>query len=97
MSAAKTLEASLTAAEERILTLVSQSMTNREIASRLMISPATVKRHLENILRKLQVRNRVEAAIYSLSMACCPTRGSTECPLAAWRKGRNGQQKKWAD
>ena len=97
MSAAKTLEASLTAAEGRILTLVSQSMTNREIASRLMISPATVKRHLENILRKLQVRNRVEAAIYSLSMACCPTRGSTECPLAAWRKGRDGQQKKWAD
>ena len=35
MSAAKTLEASLTAAEERILTLVSQSMTNREIASQV--------------------------------------------------------------
>ncbi len=63
MSAAKTLEAILTAAEERVLTLVSQSMTNREIASRLGVSPATVKRHVENILRKLKVRNRVEAAI----------------------------------
>jgi len=89
MSTAKTLEAILTAAEQRVLTLVSQSMTNREIAFRLGISPATVKRHLENILRKLKVRNRVEAAIYGLSMAGCPARSSTECPLVAWRKGRD--------
>jgi len=97
MCAAKTREAILTAAEERVLTLVSQSMTNREIASSLGVSPATVKRHLENILRKLKVRNRVEAAIYSLSMACCLARSSTECPLAAWRKGRDSQREKWAD
>jgi DNA-binding CsgD family transcriptional regulator len=62
-------EAVLTAAEKRVLTLVSQSMTNREIGSSLEISPATIKRHLENILRKLGVRNRVEAAIFHLSMA----------------------------
>jgi DNA-binding CsgD family transcriptional regulator len=97
MNSRKTLEAILTAAEERVLTLVSQSMTNREIASRLGISPATVKRHIENILRKLKVRNRVEAAIYSLSMAGCPARSSTECPLVAWRKGRDSQRGKWAD
>lgn len=97
MCAAKTLEANITAAEERVLKLVSQSMTNREIASKLRISPATVKRHLENILRKLQVRNRVEAAIYSLSMAGCPVRDSAECPLTAWRKGRVSQRDKWAD
>ena len=97
MCAAKTREAILTAAEERVLTLVSQSMTNREIASNLGVSPATVKRHLENILRKLKVRNRVEAAIYGLSMACRPARSSTQCPLAAWRKGRDSQREKWAD
>jgi DNA-binding CsgD family transcriptional regulator len=97
MSAAKTLGAILTAAEERVLTLVSQSMTNREIASSLGISPATVKRHLENILRKLQVRNRVEAAIYSLSMAGCPARNRSECPLELWRKGRVASEIKWAD
>lgn len=94
MRAPKTLEAILTAAEERVLRLVSQSKTNREIASTLGISPATVKRHLENILRKLQVRNRFEAAIYSLSMAGCHARGNGDCLLAAWRKwhdnGRNG-------
>ena len=97
MRAAKTLDAIVTAAEERVLTLVSQSMTNREIASSLGVSPATIKRHLENILRKLKVRNRVEAAIYGLSMACSPARSSTQCPLAAWRKGRDSQREKWAD
>jgi DNA-binding CsgD family transcriptional regulator len=94
MKAAKSFRAVLTATEERVLALVSQSMTNREIASRLGISPATVKRHLENILRKLQVRNRVEAAIYSLSMAGCRAAHHGDCPLAAWRKwhdnGKNG-------
>lgn len=89
MSAAKTLKAILTAAEERVLKLVSQSMTNREIASRLGISTSTVKRHMENILRKLQMRNRIEAAIFGLSMAGCAARSGAECPLAAWRKGRD--------
>lgn len=88
MNASKSFEAILTAAEGRVLTLVSQSMTNREIASSLGISPATVKRHLENILRKLQVRNRIEAAIYGLSMAGCHAHSNGDCPLAAWRRWR---------
>ena len=87
----------LTAAEKRVLGLVSQSHTNREIAASLGVSPATIKRHLENILRKLGVRNRVAAAIYGLSMAECSARSSDECPLAAWRKGRDSQRDKWAD
>ena len=86
----------LTATEKRVLGLVSQSQTNREIAASLGISPATVKRHLENILAKLQVRNRIEAAIYGLSMAQCPARSSAECPLLAWRKERDRQSDKWA-
>lgn len=63
-------------------------MTNREIASSLGISPATVKRHLENSLRKLRVRNRVEAAIYGLSMTECHVSCHTDCPLAVWRRSR---------
>lgn len=82
--AANVSEAVLTAAEKRVLTAVSRSLTNREIAVSLAISPATVKRHLENILRKLGVRNRVEAAIFYLSMATRCT--SNDCPLTAWRK-----------
>jgi DNA-binding CsgD family transcriptional regulator len=85
----------LTRAEERVLKLVSQSKTNREIAASLGISPATVKRHLENIFRKLHVRNRIEAAIYSLSLAGCYFDDNNgDCPLAVWRRrrdnGRNG-------
>jgi|SRR6516164_2932133 DNA-binding CsgD family transcriptional regulator len=86
MRVGKTSDANLTAAEQRVLRLVTQSNTNREIASILGISPATVKRHVENILRKLQVRNRVEAAIYSLSMSECDRRKESDCPLAVWRR-----------
>jgi DNA-binding CsgD family transcriptional regulator len=93
MKAAELFEASLTTAEKRVLRLVSQSMTNREIASSLSISPATVKRHVENIFRKLHLRNRVEAAIYALSILECDKRNGADCPLAAWRRryeSRNG-------
>ena len=51
---------------KRVLDLVSLAKTNKEIAAVLGIRPATVKRHLENLLRKLGVRNRIEAAIYGL-------------------------------
>jgi len=62
----------LTAAEKRVIVLVSRAKTNKEIAAVLGISPATVKRHLENILRKLQLKNRVAAAIYALRNIGCP-------------------------
>ena len=77
----------LTAAEQRVLSLISQSKTNREIAAVLKISPATVKRDVENILRKLRLRNRVEAAIYGLTRGGCPARGRAQCPLKKWRNG----------
>jgi DNA-binding NarL/FixJ family response regulator len=54
----------LTNMENRVLTLVTMAKTNKEIACALGISPATVKRHIENLLRKLRLRNRVEAAVY---------------------------------
>jgi DNA-binding NarL/FixJ family response regulator len=82
---AKSSEAVLTAAEKRVLTLVSQAMTNREIASSLEISSATVKRHLENILRKLRVHNRFEAAIYRLTAdgSCAAAKSTSKCS-ASW-------------
>jgi DNA-binding NarL/FixJ family response regulator len=55
-------------------------MTNKEIAAVLGISPATVKRHLEKILTKLAMRNRVELAIYGLT-ASCPHQGISGCAL----------------
>lgn len=57
----------LTGQEEKVLKLVAEAKTNKEIAAVLCISPATVKRHLENILRKLNLKNRVSAAVYAVS------------------------------
>ena len=51
----------LTAREREVLRLVAQGQTNREVARSLWISPATVRRHLENAFEKLGVRSRAAA------------------------------------
>jgi len=53
----------LTRREEEILALVSQGMTNKEIANRLRLTERTVKHHMTSIMRKSNVRNRVEAML----------------------------------
>jgi two-component system, NarL family, nitrate/nitrite response regulator NarL len=53
----------LTPREEDILDCVSIGQTNKEIAIRLKIGEKTVKHYMTNIMHKLQVRNRVEAAL----------------------------------
>jgi DNA-binding NarL/FixJ family response regulator len=53
----------LTAREEQILKQVSQGLSNKEAAEALTLSEKTIKHYMTNILQKLQVRNRVEAAI----------------------------------
>ncbi|RDB42429.1 DNA-binding response regulator [Halomonas sp. DQ26W] len=55
----------LTQREEQILKLLGDGLTNREIADRLCLAEKTVKHHMTNVLQKLQVRNRVEAALVS--------------------------------
>ena len=57
---------SLTPREKEVLQLVSRGATNKEIASRLFIAENTVKNHLRNILAKLHLQNRVQAAAYAL-------------------------------
>jgi DNA-binding NarL/FixJ family response regulator len=51
----------LTDREEEILRLIAQGARDREIADKLFISESTVKKHVQNVLRKLHARNRVEA------------------------------------
>lgn len=53
----------LTKREEQILRLVSKGLTNREIGERLFLAEKTVKHYMTNILQKLHVRSRVEAAL----------------------------------
>jgi DNA-binding NarL/FixJ family response regulator len=49
--------------EREVLQLISQGLKNAEIAERLYLSPKTVRNHVSNILSKLQVVDRTEAAI----------------------------------
>jgi DNA-binding CsgD family transcriptional regulator len=94
--AVKTLISKLTTAERRILSLVSLAKTNKEIAVALGISPATVKRHLENVLRKLELKNRVEAALYGLIANGCPHESNSACPLKLWQNARDDVEPEWA-
>ncbi len=62
---AKGIEA-LTDREKDVLKLVARGYTNRDIANDLVITENTVKVHLRNILDKLQLRNRQQAAAYAV-------------------------------
>lgn len=56
----------LTGREREILGLIGRKMSNRQVADELGISLATVKSHVHNLLKKLQVGSREEAAAYLL-------------------------------
>ncbi len=56
-------EQELTPREHEILNLLSQGLSNKEIAGKLELSPFTVKAHLANIFEKLHVRSRTEAVL----------------------------------
>lgn len=53
----------LTEREREILELIGNALTNREIGEKIFLSEKTVKHYVTNILQKLQVRSRVEAAL----------------------------------
>ncbi len=57
----------LTPRERQVLTLIAEGLTNREIAESLVISIKTVDRHRENIMRKLDLHNRVALVRYAIA------------------------------
>jgi DNA-binding NarL/FixJ family response regulator len=59
-------EEKLTAREEDVLRFLTQGLTNKEIGNKLGIVENTVKNHLKNILGKLHLQNRVQAATFAL-------------------------------
>jgi NarL family two-component system response regulator LiaR len=63
---ATNLEDGLTEREREVLHLIAEGMNNREIAEKLFISDKTVKTHVSNILSKLHLDDRTQAAIYAL-------------------------------
>jgi two-component system, NarL family, response regulator DevR len=56
--------ATLSPAERRILELVADGLTNRQIARQLWVTETTIKFHLSRIYRKLGVANRTAAAMW---------------------------------
>ncbi len=52
--------------ELEVLRLVARGLSNRDIATELVIGENTVKNHVRNILEKLQLRSRMEAAMYAV-------------------------------
>jgi DNA-binding NarL/FixJ family response regulator len=56
----------LTDRELEVLRLIARGMSNKDIGAELVIAENTVRNHVRNILEKLQVRSRVEAAMYAV-------------------------------
>jgi len=58
--------AELSDRELQVLKLIANGKDNAQIAAELVISPKTVKNHISNILMKLQIQNRIQAAVYAV-------------------------------
>ena len=56
----------LTEREGEVLRLVAQGLSNQDIARKLNISDPTVRTHVSNVLGKLQLATRIQAALYAL-------------------------------
>ncbi|HZK25524.1 MAG TPA: response regulator transcription factor [Oscillospiraceae bacterium] len=60
------LDEPLTSREAEVLTLIARGRNNKEISSELYISQKTVKNHITNIFRKINVADRTQAALYAV-------------------------------
>jgi DNA-binding NarL/FixJ family response regulator len=64
--AAEAIRSELSDREVQVLKLIANGKDNSQIAGDLHISPKTVKNHISNILMKLQIENRIQAAVYAV-------------------------------
>lgn len=66
------LLADLSERELEVLRLIARGMSNREIAEALVVAEGTVKSHVSNILSKLHLAHRTQAALYALKRKLVP-------------------------
>jgi DNA-binding NarL/FixJ family response regulator len=62
----------LTDREKEVLSRLAQGMSNKEIAHNLQIGETTVKTHVKNIMEKLDVTSRTQAALYAVQSGFAP-------------------------
>jgi len=65
-TSSNTKNTGLTEREKEVLGLVSKGLSNKEIAKKLFLSEKTVKNHLNNIFKKIEVTDRTNAALYAV-------------------------------
>ncbi|WP_278260503.1 response regulator transcription factor [Nocardia sp. AG03] len=75
----------LSAREREVLVLVAEARSNRQIASSLGITEATVKRHLRNIFAKLDAVSRIDAVNRAVELSLIPGQGGSPLGDRAWR------------
>jgi DNA-binding NarL/FixJ family response regulator len=84
------LDTGLTGRERDILSAIVQGDSNREIAHRLGLSEKTVKNYVSDILSKLNVRDRTEAAVYALRMGLVSGEGDWRLSAKKGKKSAAG-------
>jgi DNA-binding NarL/FixJ family response regulator len=75
----------LSAREHQVLVLLARGYTNREIAEQLVITPSTVKVHVEHILAKLGVSDRTQAAVQAIELGYITAEHPHGQPRQPWR------------
>ena len=66
----------LSARESDVARLLARGLTNKQIAAELIVSPATVRSHVEHILAKLDLRSRAQIAVWATQQGDLPAAGA---------------------